>query len=203
MGKGNLEQNMRTILLLLAVCSVWLSYAALKSPQLSRSAGTNSFNPFVDLSDYHFRELDVRAKEMRDRLEFMVFAKERAELQAELVATLHQQLGQQPFKGRLWRDLFFVQDGLRVSDEERYWVFDNAKKILKWNERERAYLINRCVVNYQAFKQFSPKLCGELFANLPMKSNVGVLVGIMQVDRQLFFEVLSEEGIDLTKAADK
>lgn len=204
-----------TFLAAITLASMWLCVSAYNArTQLNivqkRSLGHGgenavrpyviSFNPVASFQTSLLSEqaLQSDASELRARLGFMVFTKERAETQSALKDVVQQQLNRTPFSSGSWRDLVFVQQGLGVADAEVKATFLVAKKLSQWNVNERIVLLNRCVNEYQRLNLISPDLCAGLLANLPMQDNVKRLSHLMGIEHSRLLDFLRKIDSSVT-----
>lgn len=191
------------------VASVWLSASAYqarnfllisKADEKPVSPYTISYSPF-SRSQSSFRKeraLQFKADELRERLSFMVFTKERNEAQIALQEVLQKQINRAPFTSAYWRDLVFAQQGSDIADAEYKAMFMTAKALSLWNVDERVLLLNRCVNQHQLLTRISPSLCSDLYENLPMSGNVRRLSSVMGVEYQRLLSFLNDIGLDVS-----
>ena len=150
----------------------------------------NAVNLFSDSDRAQLLALDAQAQEMRDRLEYMVFTKERGDALQRLESLLNQQINLRPFAPNYWRELVFAQSDLKVTQTERDWVFRIAIAQLKWNKLERLMLTNRCVLQAANDSSDWYQSCVELLSHLPKEYSQAQLLGILRVDQNAFVSAL-------------
>jgi len=156
-----------------------------------------SLTPSYEQARQARQNLESQIDELRLRLDFMVFEKERIEIQESLTELLHQHINANPFSSSSWRDLVFLHSSASVLESEYKATFEITKRLSKWNEEERALLLNRCVNDYQRLNQISPKLCADLLANIPMLNHVRRLSNVMGVEYERLLTFFNRLGIKL------
>lgn len=203
------KSNKLAVFTMVFLVSVWLSASAyharnhlqvLQTQETAVSPNAISFSP-LSRSQLPLRTAQAsqsEAAELRARLDFMVFAKERREAQVALVEVLHAQINRAPFDRALWRDLVFAKQGIEITDAETKSTFEIAKKLSRWSVNERILLLNRCVQQYQVLTKISPSLCSDLFDNLPMRHNVRRLSSLMGVEYHYLLNFLTGLGLEVS-----
>lgn len=188
--------------LLANVCWIGLFYLSYCAWSMSRPADDlrdSRFNPFVNSAFVGAEAYEARAKEMRERLEFMTFTRERREATAGLINALQSQLNLNPFDGSLWRELLYLSDGVDLPDKQKEQLLHAALKLQKWNHKEHALLANRCVVREKDYSSTWESHCKNLLTNIPNSISLKNYLRTMRLDHQTLREAMYRFGISQAK----
>lgn len=175
---------------------LWIAYATWPTQSTVSTFQKVGMNPVLVRITPEFQVLEIEAQEMRNRLEYMTFPKERKQSQSLLVEILQRQLNINPYDGSVWRELLFLRSDLDSSDVELAEIFSTATTLLKWNERERITLANQCVTHQLGKEILAWKeICHGLLSNLPFGRDVPFLLRNMQVKRESLLAAMRHYGV--------
>jgi len=200
----------KTALFLLAcVVCLSLSIAAYnKAIELVNSGGETAFiqagqrplpeffqSPFKNQRVISLNGLAEQRAELNERLEYMVWPAERADLQ-QRIDQLHQQgINAIPFRGRFWAEMLNSKTWQRASDDERYWMLDKSAKLLKWNLGNNYILARPCAQFFEDLAPYSAELCPQLLSKLPYQRRFEHTAQQMGVSQERFNKVLTKSGL--------
>ena len=147
----------------------WLSFHAYSASQfvdgdVTQYLGSNIYLS-SDIAESHSLAASIEIESKG--LEFMVWDRERQELNLKLSKLLQRRINLTPFNGPLWGQLASLQKQSGESDGDRAWVLQRASTLLRWNFNHRTELSHYCIVGYYEFQTVSADLCSSLLLNLP------------------------------------
>jgi hypothetical protein len=182
-------------LLSAAAVLIWLAVGTMES-SIEISSEPGHFNFYVNQGGLANIELRSRADEMRERLTYMVFKKERLETQNNLALTIQELITQHPFDANLWLELVYLQQQMGVSENERDWTFLVASSLSKWDSFRRLGLASHCISQSQIMSETWRSVCADLLGHLPKNQQFSTLLSVMKVDKLLLEKVLKNYGIE-------
>lgn len=192
---------MQNRVILAIVCAAISFCLAIFTFSAARTLGTTEFSGTHFFPRDHgaeFQKLELNAQEMRNRLEYMMFAKERDQSRLKLVRILQQQLNLTPYDGALWRELLFMSEGLDIADVERDEIFHTASTLFKWDYAQRVILSNKCVTQGQPEpSQRWQSICKDLLENLSGSFNLPELLRRMQVTEHALLDALKRYDVSV------
>jgi len=144
------------------------------------------------------KRLSARAKQLREQKTFMVFDKERVQLELALVNTLKKQINIQPFDVSLWRELIFLQASdsyLKRQENDQRWSFSVAVQLLGWNSHEQVTLLKRCAYFSVDLGVDVLKTCADLFKKALNKDSSSSLARKLNIKNESLQRVLLYFGV--------
>lgn len=151
------------------VIAFGLAYFSLQAWQATGWFETRWFeaNLYQDNLVPRLAKLESRTQEMRERLEYMVFTKERNQTLRVLLDSLREQINLRPWSPELWLDYSISSAELNLPASERDWSFMTAVKLQRWNQYQRLWLTSRCVSQQVDITSQWRSICTEVLQHFP------------------------------------
>lgn len=151
--------------------------------------------PSIIVGKNKLEDQSPRAIELRERLEYMVFAKERREISAELSHLLQQKINLDPYNGKLWRELLYVSQEADLAPIQREQMLAAAHALLQWNYKEQAVLANQCILAPAEVSENWMSICRELLGGLVGRIKQTLLLRYAQVTQRSYLTALNRYGV--------